>query len=86
MNNLQKAVFKFLPQNAPETVLQSVVRSINLIARTIGYLKNVAVIGEWNEPETHLIPLVLGAALGRREDVKIFGTDYDTPDGICIRD
>lgn len=42
LNNLQKAVFKFLPQNAPETVLQSVVRSINLIARTIGYLKNVA--------------------------------------------
>ncbi|MCS7214412.1 MAG: hypothetical protein NZ927_09395, partial [Candidatus Calescibacterium sp.] len=42
LNNLQKAVFKFLPQNAPETVLQGLVRSINLIARTIGYLKNVA--------------------------------------------
>lgn len=43
-------------------------------------------IGEWHEPETHLIPLVLDAALGRREDVKIFGTNYDTPDGTCIRD
>ena len=42
--------------------------------------------GEWHEPETHLIPLVLDAALGNREDVKIFGTDYDTPDGTCIRD
>ncbi len=43
-------------------------------------------IGEWHEPETHLIPLVLDAALGRRADVKIFGTDYETPDGTCIRD
>ena len=45
-----------------------------------------AEIGEWHEPETHLIPLVLDAALGRREDISIFGTDYDTPDGTCIRD
>jgi UDP-glucose 4-epimerase len=43
-------------------------------------------IGEWHDPETHLIPLVLDAAMGKREDVKIFGTDYDTPDGTCIRD
>lgn len=42
--------------------------------------------GEWHMPETHLIPLVLDAALGRREDIKIFGTDYDTRDGTCIRD
>jgi UDP-glucose 4-epimerase len=45
-----------------------------------------AEIGERHEPETHLIPLVLDAALGRREDISIFGTDYDTPDGTCIRD
>jgi len=45
-----------------------------------------AEIGEWHDPETHLIPLVLEAALGRREDVKIFGTDYETADGTCIRD
>ncbi len=43
-------------------------------------------IGEWHTPETHLIPLVLDAAIGKREDIKIFGTDYDTNDGTCIRD
>ena len=43
-------------------------------------------IGEAHEPETHLIPLVLDAALGRRADVAVFGDDYDTPDGTCIRD
>ena len=43
-------------------------------------------IGEMHDPETHLIPLVLDAASGKREDIKIFGTDYDTPDGTCIRD
>ncbi len=42
--------------------------------------------GEDHHPETHLIPLVLGVAAGRRADIKIFGTDYDTPDGTCIRD
>lgn len=43
-------------------------------------------LGEDHSPETHLIPLVLFAALGRRESVSIFGTDYDTRDGTCIRD
>ena len=43
-------------------------------------------VGEWHEPETHLIPLVLDVALGVRESVKIFGTDYPTADGTCIRD
>ncbi len=43
-------------------------------------------IGESHEPETHLIPLVLQVATGRRDHVSIFGTDYDTPDGTCIRD
>jgi UDP-glucose-4-epimerase GalE len=42
--------------------------------------------GEDHDPETHLIPLVLYAALGRRPDVQIFGTDYPTPDGTCLRD
>lgn len=45
-----------------------------------------AEIGEWHEPETHLIPLVLDAALGRREAISIFGTDYPTPDGTAFRD
>ena len=43
-------------------------------------------IGESHDPETHIIPLVLDAAGGQREDIHIFGTDYDTPDGSCIRD
>ena len=43
-------------------------------------------IGEDHQPETHLIPLVFDAAMGRRDHIKIFGTDYDTPDGTCLRD
>ena len=43
-------------------------------------------IGEDHDPEIHLIPVVLQVALGQRENVKIFGTDYPTPDGTCIRD
>ncbi len=43
-------------------------------------------LGEEHDPETHLIPLVLEVAAGEREVVSIFGTDYDTPDGTCIRD
>jgi UDP-glucose 4-epimerase len=42
--------------------------------------------GEDHDPETHLIPLVLQVALGQRQDVKVFGGDYPTPDGTCIRD
>ena len=43
-------------------------------------------LGEDHDPETHLIPTVLKVALGQREKIEIFGTDYDTPDGTCIRD
>jgi UDP-glucose 4-epimerase len=43
-------------------------------------------IGEEHEPETHLIPLVLQAASGVRSGITVFGRDYDTPDGTCIRD
>jgi UDP-glucose 4-epimerase len=42
--------------------------------------------GERHEPETHLIPILLEVALGARESIRLFGTDYDTPDGTCIRD
>jgi UDP-glucose-4-epimerase GalE len=42
--------------------------------------------GEFHTPETHLIPLVLEVPLGRRKDIKIYGNDYPTPDGTCIRD
>ena len=43
-------------------------------------------IGEDHEPETHLIPLCIGAAMGTRPPLTVFGTDYATPDGTCIRD
>ena len=43
-------------------------------------------IGEWHEPETHLVPLILKVATGELENIKIYGTDYPTPDGTCIRD
>jgi UDP-glucose 4-epimerase len=43
-------------------------------------------IGEWHEPEPHLIPLLLQVAAGQREHIQIYGVDYETPDGTCIRD
>jgi UDP-glucose 4-epimerase len=45
-----------------------------------------ATLGEDHRPESHLIPLTIQAAMGKRPAIKIFGTDYDTPDGTCIRD
>ena len=42
--------------------------------------------GEAHEPESHLIPLILDVALGRRQSIRIYGDDYPTPDGTCIRD
>lgn len=43
-------------------------------------------LGEDHRPETHLIPLIIQAAMGKRSEIKIYGTNYDTPDGTCIRD
>ena len=43
-------------------------------------------IGEAHDPETHLLPIILQVPLGRREAVEVYGDDYDTPDGTCIRD
>ena len=43
-------------------------------------------LGERHDPASHLIPLVIQAALGQRSDIKIYGTDYETPDGTCVRD
>ncbi|WP_337267854.1 UDP-glucose 4-epimerase GalE [Oryzifoliimicrobium ureilyticus] len=43
-------------------------------------------IGEWHQPETHAIPLAIDAALGRRQGFKVFGDDYETRDGTCVRD
>ena len=43
-------------------------------------------VGEFHQPETHLVPLMLDAIDGKRDALTVFGTDYDTPDGTCIRD
>ena len=43
-------------------------------------------IGEFHQPETHLIPLILDAISGKRDEITVFGDDYETPDGTCIRD
>lgn len=48
--------------------------------------KSDASIGEDHTPETHLVPIILQVALGQRKELKIFGDDYPTPDGTCIRD
>ncbi len=45
-----------------------------------------ATLGEDHSPESHLIPLIIQAAMGKRDSIKIFGTDYPTPDGTCVRD
>ncbi|MDP4107212.1 MAG: UDP-glucose 4-epimerase GalE [Bacillota bacterium] len=47
---------------------------------------HTAEIGESHDPETHLIPIVLQHLVGKREKVSVFGSDYDTPDGTCLRD
>ncbi len=54
-------------------------RYFNVAGAATGY-------GESHEPESHLIPLILDVALGRRDKIKIFGTDYPTRDGTCVRD
>ena len=43
-------------------------------------------IGEDHDPESHLIPIILQVAMGKRDSISVFGSDYDTPDGTCIRD
>jgi UDP-glucose 4-epimerase len=47
---------------------------------------NGGTLGEDHKPESHLIPLIIQAALAKRDSVSIYGTDYDTPDGTCVRD
>ena len=47
---------------------------------------NSASLGEDHRPESHLVPLTIEAAMGKRSEVKVYGTDYETPDGTCIRD
>ncbi len=74
-----------------EEVLQDFNRAYGLNYFALRYFNAAgadakARIGERHNPETHLIPLVLQAASGRREAITLFGRDYPTPDGTCIRD
>lgn len=74
-----------------ETVLETCVEAHGLEAIALRYFNACGAdaegrSGERHDPETHLIPLVIQAACGQRDRIKIYGTDYDTPDGTCVRD
>ena len=74
-----------------ETVLNDYATGYGLNSISLRYFNAAGadfegLIGERHEPETHLIPLVLQVASGRRELIKIYGTDYPTLDGTCVRD
>ena len=74
-----------------ENIIKDLGTSSNLKSVILRYF-NVAgaspdsIIGELHEPETHLIPLAIDAALGKNNNLKIFGNNYETKDGTCIRD
>ncbi|WDY60200.1 UDP-glucose 4-epimerase GalE [Pseudomonas sp. PSKL.D1] len=74
-----------------EQILQDFDRAYGLKSVSLRYFNAAGAdpdgqLGECHEPETHLIPLILQAASGRRQAITVFGHDYDTPDGTCIRD
>ncbi|MDJ0869121.1 MAG: UDP-glucose 4-epimerase GalE [Myxococcota bacterium] len=74
-----------------EHMMQDYARAYGLRVAALRYFNAAGAardgsLGEHHDPETHLIPLVLQVALGRRDEIRIFGDDYDTPDGTCIRD
>lgn len=74
-----------------ETVLETCAAAHGLQAIALRYFNACGAdaegrSGERHDPETHLIPLVIQAARGMRDRIKIYGTDYDTPDGTCVRD
>ena len=76
---------------AVECMLRDIAASSNFKSIALRYFNAAGSdpegrIGELHEPESHLIPLVLQAASGKRANIKMFGTDYPTPDGTCIRD
>lgn len=62
------------------------IRYVSLRYFNVAGAKDSGVIGEDHLPETHLVPIVLQTALGQRESITIFGDDYETADGTCIRD
>lgn len=62
------------------------IKSICLRYFNVAGAHESAIIGESHQPETHLIPIILQVALGKRPHIQVFGNDYQTPDGTCIRD
>lgn len=62
------------------------IRYVSLRYFNVAGARESGEIGEDHRPETHLVPIILQAALGQRKAITIFGDDYDTPDGTCIRD
>lgn len=76
---------------AIEHMIQSYHKAYGLNYVTLRYFNasgadESGLIGEEHDPETHLIPIALAAAAGLRDQLTLFGTDYDTPDGTCVRD
>lgn len=76
---------------AIEHMIQSFHKAYGLKYVTLRYFNAAGAdtngeIGEEHDPETHLIPIAIASAMGSGQKMKIFGTDYDTPDGTCIRD
>lgn len=74
-----------------ETILKDLAEAGQMSSAVFRYFNAAgaspdAEIGESHDPETHLIPLAIDAATGRRKSLKVFGTDYPTPDGTCLRD
>jgi UDP-glucose 4-epimerase len=74
-----------------ERILQDADRAHGLRSVSLRYFNAAGAdvsgtLGEWHEPETHLIPLALEVAAGRRDAVDVYGTDYPTADGTCVRD
>jgi len=79
------------PKLAVERILQDVSDATGMTYSVLRYFNAAGAdasgkVGERHQPETHLIPLVLQVATGERPSIKIFGADYPTPDGTCLRD
>lgn len=68
------------------TALAHGLKFVSLRYFNVAGARETAEIGEDHRPESHLVPLILQTALGQRSDITVFGDDYDTPDGTCIRD
>ncbi len=74
-----------------ETILEDYSRAYDLRYIALRYFNAAGAdpdleLGEWHDPETHLIPLILDTAAGRKKFLPVYGIDYDTPDGTCVRD